>query len=297
MSEPVAVSVIITTYRDPDGLRLVLRALERQQRLPDEVLVADDGSPFDETAAMLRSVAATLPFPLVHVWQPDEGFRAARGRNNAVFQARGRFLAFLDQDTLPHPCWLAAHHDAVSSLQVGLGHVLELSEARDQRRTDGIRDPIAAASWHSPGEWRLLRALHRKFLFYAVLRRLGLAPANKPKLRSSNFSVHRSALDAVNGFDERYEGWGQEDDDLGRRLYRAGIRPVILLRHAPVSHRPHPPRRTEAWRDGPNLDLYRQPLRSFRCEQGLDRHPHADIKVTRWAAHAGESMSSKGECL
>ncbi len=284
MSDPVAVSVIITTYRDSDSLRLALRALGRQQRLPDEVLVADDGSPYRETASMLEAIAPTLPFPLIHVWQPDEGFRAARSRNNAIFQARGRFLAFLDQDTLPHPCWLAAHHNAVSSLQVGLGHVLELSDVDDRRLTADGGDASVSASWHGPGEWTLLRALHRKFLFYALLRRLGLAPANKPKLRSSNFSVHRSALDAVNGFDERYQGWGQEDDDLGRRLYRRGIRPVVLLVHAPVSHRPHPPRRTEAWRDGPNLDLYRRPLRSARCEQGLDRHPHADVKVTRWAA-------------
>ncbi len=294
MSDPVSVSVIVTTYRDPDSLRMVLRALERQQRLPDEVLVADDGSPYRETATMLQEIASTLPYSLLHVWQPDEGFRAARSRNNAIFQARGRFLAFLDQDTLPHPCWLASHHNAVSSLQVGLGHVLELSDVDDQRLTDGAGDPYVSASWHSCAEWRLLRALHRKFLFYAWLRRWGLAPAHKPKLRSCNFSVHRSALETVNGFDERYQGWGQEDDDLGRRLYRAGMRPVVLLLQAPVSHRPHPSRRAAAWRDGPNLRLYRRPLRSARCEAGLNRHPHADVKVTRWPVSATESLSATG---
>ncbi len=283
MSAGIAISVIITTYRDPDSLGLVIRALKQQQRLPDEVLIADDGSPPDETQAMLQATAATVPFPLTHVWQPDAGFRAARSRNNAIFHSRGRFLVFLDQDSLPHPCWLATHHQAVSALQVGLGHVLDLSNDAANRLETAAIDNGTLASLHTPETWRRLQGLHRKFLFYAVLRRLGLAPAHKPKLRSCNFSVHRSALDAVNGFDERYQGWGQEDDDLGRRLYRVGIRPVILVARAPVSHRPHLPRRAEAWRNGPNLPLYRQRWYANRCELGLDRHPHADVKITRWS--------------
>lgn len=282
MHAGIAISVIVTTYRDPVNLRTVLLALQRQQRLPDEVVIADDGSPAGETWAMLQATAAALPFPLVHVWQPDRGFRAARSRNNAIFHSRGRFLAFLDQDTFPHPCWLATHHDSVSALQVGLGHVLDLPDPAEERGKTLAINHGALTSLHPPEAWRALRKLDRKFRFYAVLRRLGLAPAHKPKLRSCNFSVHRSALDSVNGFDERYEGWGQEDDDLGRRLYRAGIRPVILVTQAPVSHRPHPVRHPEAWKEGPNLPLYRQRLRSARSEKGLDRHPHADVKITRW---------------
>lgn len=280
MNDPASISVIVTTYRDHDNLKLALAALVKQQRLPDEVLIADDGSPPDETLDLLLSVAPDAPFKLVHVWQPDQGFRAARSRNNAIFNARGRFLAFLDQDTIPHPCWLQAHHDNVTSLMVGLGHVLEWN-ANSEHASAAMITQGVPGHWHSAPEWQVLRALHRKFMFYALLRRIGLAPAHKPKLRSCNFSVHRSALDAINGFDERYEGWGQEDDDLGRRLYRAGIRPAILLLQAPVSHRSHPPRRTAEWSAGPNLPLYRQPLKSHRCEQGLDRHPHPDVRVTR----------------
>ncbi len=281
MSGPVAISVIVSTYRDPEGLRLVLRALKQQTRLPDEVLIADDGSPPGDTLAVLRSFAAGSPFPQVHVWQADAGFRAARSRNNAVFQARGTFLAFLDQDTLPHRCWLAAHHDAVSSLGVGLGHVLEWDDGGKVGRAESAIDDGALEDLHSPQQWGMLHSLHRKFVFYTFLRRLRLASAHKPKLRSCNFSVHRSALEAVNGFDERYEGWGQEDDDLGRRLYRAGLRPVVLLKQAPVSHRRHAQRRGRIWRTGENVALFRRPLLSARCELGLDRHPLPDVRVTR----------------
>ena len=38
------VSLIITTYNRPDALLLVLRSIEDQTRLPEEVIIADDGS-------------------------------------------------------------------------------------------------------------------------------------------------------------------------------------------------------------------------------------------------------------
>ncbi len=37
-------SVIVTTYNRPDALKKVLEALVAQTRIPDEILVADDGS-------------------------------------------------------------------------------------------------------------------------------------------------------------------------------------------------------------------------------------------------------------
>ena len=36
--------------------------------------------------------------------------------------------------------------------------------------------------------------------------------------------MFKSDLLEVDGYDENFQGWGNEDDDLGRRLYKAGIR-------------------------------------------------------------------------
>jgi len=38
------VALIITTYNWPEALRVTLRSVLRQTRLPDEVVIADDGS-------------------------------------------------------------------------------------------------------------------------------------------------------------------------------------------------------------------------------------------------------------
>ena len=47
------ISLIISTYNRPSALKLCLESVKRQNRLPDEVIIGDDGSG-DETAALIR---------------------------------------------------------------------------------------------------------------------------------------------------------------------------------------------------------------------------------------------------
>jgi GT2 family glycosyltransferase len=124
-----------------------------------------------------------------------------------------------------------------------------------------------------------LRRLHRKAVFYAVLRRLGLAARAKPKLRGNNFSVWIDDVRAVNGFDEEYVGWGQEDDDFGRRLYLAGVRPAVLIGRAPATHLGHKTVRTTRWKDGPNVARFREDTPA-RCARGLDDSHRDEVVVT-----------------
>lgn len=271
-------SVIITAYRQPAALRLALLALARQTVLPDEVLIADDGSPPDLLEAV-RALAPRLPFPLIHVWQPDQDFRAARSRNNAIHRARGGILLFLDQDTLPHGAWIEAHLRRLLPRQVALGLTLPLSAEQTAELGESQVSCGRFEDLHAPAAYRQLRRLQRKYAFYVLARRLGLGIKTRPALRSSNLAAWREDLLRVNGFDEEYVGWGQEDDDLGRRLYADGVQPLALVDSALTSHLHHPPRHAD-WKSGANIARYRRPLPSPRCAQGLDSHPHPDVRVT-----------------
>jgi len=65
----VKLSLIVTTYERPDALACVLRSIERQSDLPDELIVADDGSgPI--TRATIESFQARFLRPLLHRCQP-----------------------------------------------------------------------------------------------------------------------------------------------------------------------------------------------------------------------------------
>lgn len=83
-------------------LQRVLDALERQEGAPDfELIVIDDGST-DDTAQILAQRAR-----IVFRTQPNSG--PGRARNHGVSVARGRFVVFLGDDTIPEPRFLAEH--------------------------------------------------------------------------------------------------------------------------------------------------------------------------------------------
>ena len=87
----VSVTVIIPTYNRAELLERALTSVLAQSRLPDEVLVVDDGSA-DDTAARVRE-----GFPSVRLLeQENAGVSAAR--NRGIREASGEWLAFLDSD-------------------------------------------------------------------------------------------------------------------------------------------------------------------------------------------------------
>ncbi|MFP2905797.1 glycosyltransferase family 2 protein [Pyxidicoccus sp. 3LFB2] len=91
------VSVIIPTRHRSDLLLRALRSVTEQSHRPDEVIVVDDGdSPQD-----------ALPHTGLRVVRQESPHGAARARNLGASVARGRYLAFLDDDDTWHPEYLS----------------------------------------------------------------------------------------------------------------------------------------------------------------------------------------------
>ena len=79
----ISLSVIITTYNRPKALSVVLESLSNQSTMPLEIIIADDGSK-KNTKETIEYWQQKISCPLLHVWQEDQGFRAAAARNRAV---------------------------------------------------------------------------------------------------------------------------------------------------------------------------------------------------------------------
>ncbi len=92
-------ALIVTTYERPDALARVLETVRDQHRPPDELVVADDGSG-PATRAVVERFARRAPCPVVHSWQPDQGWRLARSRNLALARSRSEYVIFVDGDML-----------------------------------------------------------------------------------------------------------------------------------------------------------------------------------------------------
>jgi glycosyltransferase involved in cell wall biosynthesis len=106
-------SIVIPTCSRVDILPEVLAAVEGQREAPPfEVVVVDDGST-DATPEFLRSARPRIPFRTLR--QANRGPAAAR--NAGVRAAQGRIVAFLGDDTVPVPGWLAEHDARRRGLQ------------------------------------------------------------------------------------------------------------------------------------------------------------------------------------
>lgn len=272
------ITVVTTIYNRPEHLRLMLASLAGQTRVPDEVIVADDGSDAATVAAMDRLLKA-CGIPARVVRQEKDGYRLAAARNMAIRAAGGDYLLFVDCDMALLPDAVAVHARQAAPGRLLCGNRGLLDPAATQALFVALPEP-AEADWEQAwahadlGELRDAALLFRR---QAWLRRWRLGGAHKPKLIGCHFSLHREDVERVNGFDENFVGWGYEDDDFARRLYKSGIEPRSVIEEARAMHLWHAtlaPQELKRHRDRPNRAYFRRWRVSAICSNGL-RKPGA----------------------
>ncbi len=272
------VSLIVTTYNRPDALRLVLRALAEQDDPDYEVIVADDGSG-PETAAMLRDFAGASRARglrrLVHAWHPDEGFRAAAARNMAVAASVGEYLVFLDGDCVPRPDFVARHRTLAERTRMVTGSRVLLSRELSAQALAPGAQPLQ----HRGLAWWIGQRLRGGANKAMQLLRFGDGALRRyrtvkwRRIKSCNLGMWRSDFERVDGFDERFVGWGHEDADLALRLARAGVGRKGGAFATEVFHLWHPenPRALES--DNRRRVEERMASGLVVAERGLSAHP------------------------
>ncbi|MFM9058851.1 MAG: glycosyltransferase [Planctomycetaceae bacterium] len=269
------ISLIVNTFRKPGHLALVLESIARQEGVAGrfEVVVSDDGST-DTTQDVVEAFAARAPFPVAFTTLPHDGFRLARTRNQGARLAVGRALLFLDGDCVLPRDHVAAHLDRLAPGRALLGFCARLDEAVSRSLDVADLRPGTIRRLVPRAERAALAARHRKATWHAAFRH-----ATKPRLAGGNFSVWREDFARVNGCDERFVGWGQEDDDLGLRLRASGVRLESILDRTWTLHVWHPtdPSATARWRDGTNVAYFSRHGRLTACRHGLVHRALPDL--------------------
>ncbi|MBD6614689.1 glycosyltransferase family 2 protein [Komarekiella sp. 'clone 1'] len=121
--ESLDITIAIPTYNGATRLPKILDKLLAQtgvEHLNGEIIIVDNNS-FDNTYEVIESYQkiCNSKFPLRYFLETEQG--AAFARLRAVREARGELIAFLDDDNLPAPNWLAeAYTFGVEHPQAGV---------------------------------------------------------------------------------------------------------------------------------------------------------------------------------
>jgi glycosyltransferase involved in cell wall biosynthesis len=203
----------VGTYNDIDILPASLAAFTVQSFRNFELVIADDGSS-QNYGPLLKEWAPRIQHGIQHVAHEKHGFRKARILNRAIHVSRFDTLIFIDMDCLPH-------HDFVRNHMLYAAPRTAIIGRRAHLRREVIPPPLRILE---RGLGFNLRSLLRLWLQdkARVVEHGFVSPifyeSSNHSLQGSNFSVNRSDLVAVNGFNENFEGWGKEDMELGVRL-------------------------------------------------------------------------------
>jgi GT2 family glycosyltransferase len=263
----VEISVVVSTYQRPRHLRRCLLSLAAQQGVTGqfEVIVVDDGSQ-DDTADVVARFREEAAFPVKFATHPHDGFQLARCRNSGIRLTVAPYLLFTDGDCIFPPDHLRQHLAARQPGVVRAGDCIKLDQATSERIDEEAVRGGQFVRMIDPRVRRSLRKTYIKSLLYQAVRH-----AQRPKLIGWNMAVWRDQLEQINGFDERYRGWGCEDDDLANRLRMSGARVATALGCTHGYHLWHPPHSTtpERWHEGPNVAYFQRPVVLARCLEGI----------------------------
>ncbi len=211
-----------------------------------EIIVIDNGST-DQTVETVRHYAQHHP-NIRYCYEPDLGHAAAR--NRAWREAKGKYVAYIDDDAYAPENWLST---AVGIIQARSAKVFggPYRAFYKSPKPSWFKDEYGANMVTSEARWL----------------------NENEYLSATNLFVHRDLLDAVDGFDRRYGGIGRrlgyaEETELQQRV-RGKIPDTKIYAdpHLYVFHLVKPERMRMAWLIRSRFILGRSRYYAFAGEQ------------------------------
>src|ERR1700722_14201794 len=199
----MTIAVIIPVFNSSKLLSDTLLALRSGTRVPDELIVVDDGSN-DESAHTAERFGA-------RVVQMPENVGPAACRNYAALLSHSEILMFLDSDT-------CVHADAIERMEPRLAADASLTAVIGSY-DDTPRHPGICSQYRNLAHCFVHRSANRAALTFW----------------SGCGAVRRAWFFEVDGFDERYRKPSIEDIELGYRMSDRGAR-ILLDPEICVTH-------------------------------------------------------------
>jgi GT2 family glycosyltransferase/glycosyltransferase involved in cell wall biosynthesis len=214
--QEVDISIIIPVFNQFRFTQACLASLQEHQGVERfEVIVVDDGSN-DATAEAVPRMRGVVYLRN----ETNSGFIAAC--NRGATKARGKYLVFLNNDTLVRHGWLTALVNTFAEeSQAGIvGSKLIYPDGRLQEAGGII--------WRDGSAWNYGKSDDRNKPEYNYLREVDYCSA-------AALMVPKSLFEKVGGFDEKYAPAYYEDTDLSFKVQKSGYK-VLYQPFSEVIH-------------------------------------------------------------
>jgi hypothetical protein len=257
-------SLIISTYNAPLQLELVLRSALAQKKLPDEILIADDGST-NETQILIETIKRESPIPIIHVRHEDKGFRKSIILNKTITTAKGDYLIQIDGDCILHPALVKDH---LRFARVGYYQFGSRIRIPQEKVPTLLEKKCIHFHCRSPYPPKTIRSIRIPYL--TLLQKP--TTFGVKKFRGCNASFWKSDIHAINGYNEAMKGWGSEDSELIIRLQNKGIMGRRLRHCGLVYHIDHPTACQKGTSDNQLIEQEAIDKKLVTCALGLNQY-------------------------
>jgi glycosyltransferase involved in cell wall biosynthesis len=209
-------TLVTPTYNWPEALELLLLSLLRQSVMPNEVIIADDGSR-EETKKLITDFQKKFPIPLIHIWHEDLKNRKPTIMNKAIAKAKYDYIIEIDGDIIMNPHFVEDHLTFAEK-----GHYLYGSRVniKETILPELFSKKILDFNLFSKGIKKRGRTIRFPFLMNFVKS----VDQRSRKLRGCNMSFWKEDFIKINGFNENLVGWGIDDSEMIQRMHNLGIK-------------------------------------------------------------------------
>jgi len=261
MPNKISLALVIATYNRPEALKLVLESVCDQVVLPDEVIIADDGSG-EPTKRLIDAYRKRFPIRLKHFWHRDDGFQKTIILNQAIAGTQCAYIVQVDGDIVLNKYFIRDHLHAAEKGFYIRGSRVMLNEERSQvAMAVGKLWSISAFSSGINNRINSMRIPVLANLWTKKSRR-------SDNVSGCNCAFWREDFVKVNGYNNEIKGWGHEDIELAARFINVGLKQKKIKMIAVCYHLYHS--YADRQHESLNYNIYKHTLnQSIRyCSQG-----------------------------
>lgn len=257
------ISLIISTYNWPEALQLCLKSVMRQSLMPEEIIIADDGSTAS-TKEIIDLFRKTYKRKIKHIWHEDNGFKLAEIRNKAVANASGDYIVQIDGDVILHQDFIKDHKSFAQENSFVKGRRLMIGKTKSASLLKNNSTSVSFLSTDVKMREHGIRIPFFNLIFTSRKEK------SADGVLGSNMAFSREDFVKVNGYNNSLKGWGAEDKELAQRFVNLGLVKRKVKYGAIQYHIYHPQsdncKHDEQMREIEHLKV----SKNTRCENGLD---------------------------